>query len=371
MDAAAYRDTTDTANEHLARLQWITSALSRSLTPAEVANVVIGHAFDALQASTGVAYFLAGDDPTPRYAGSRGVAERDVAAWQSGASAPFSVSTAISSGQPLWLRNRFDILEHLPSLNQWETSTALLQAIVALPLQIEGRLLGAIAFSFAQEQRFGDRQRDFLLTLAELSAQALDRARLFEAERSAREEAAEANRRLKLLSEASKAFAEESRDLSSALNVIAERLTAMVGDTATIALISLIREDGTMLENVAARAREPEFAEYLAAFAREHPQRVGVGIRGRVAATGEPLFFPVIDSASLQASDVTEVQPLFDRFKMATMMVVPLRVRDRILGTISMSRADPTRPYTPSDLMFVQELADRAALTIENARLYE
>ena len=52
----------------------------------------------------------------------------------------------------------------------------------------------------------------------------------------------------------------------------------MVGDTATIALISLIREDGTMLENVAARATE--FAEYLAAFAREHPQRVGVGIRG-------------------------------------------------------------------------------------------
>jgi GAF domain-containing protein len=370
LDVAAHSPA-DSANEHLARLQWITSALSRSLTPAEVANVVIGHAFDALQASTGVAYFVAGDDPAPRYAGSRGVAARDVAAWKSGTAEPFSVAAAVSSGQPLWLRNRFDILEHLPCFDQVATSTDLLQAIVALPLQIEGRLLGAIAFSFSSEQRFGDRQRDFLLTLAEVSAQALDRARLFEAERRAREEAAEANRRLKLLSEASKAFAEESRDLSSALNVIAERLTAMVGDTATIALISLIREDGTMLENVAARAREPEFAEYLAAFAREHPQRVGVGIRGRVAATGEPLFFPVINSASLEASAVTEVQPLFDRFKTTTMMVVPLRVRDRILGTISMSRADPTRPYTPSDLMFVQELADRAALTIENARLYE
>jgi signal transduction histidine kinase len=370
LDAGAHSPA-DSAHEQLARLQWITSALSRSLTPAEVANVVIGHAFDALQASTGVAYFVTGDDSTPRYAGSRGVAARDVTAWQSGTSSPFSVSTAISSGQPLWLRNRFDILEHLPGFDQWATSTDLLQAIVALPLQIEGRLLGAIAFSFPQEQRFGDRERDFLLTLAELSAQALDRARLFEAERRAREEAAEANRRLKMLSEASKAFAEESRDLSSALNVIAERLTAMVGDTATIALISLIREDGTMLENVAARAREPEFAEYLAAFAREHPQRVGVGIRGRVAATGEPLFLPVIDSAALEASAVTDVQPLFDRFKMATMMVVPLRVRDRILGTISMSRADPTRPYTRSDLWFVQELADRAALTIENARLYE
>ena len=369
MDDALHRST-DRA-DHLARLQWITSALSRSLTPAEVANVVIGHAFDALRASTGIAYFIAGDDPTPRYAGSRGVAESDVETWRSGLAQPLSISSTILSGQPLWLQNRTEILQHLSGFEQWATPSDRLQALVALPLKIEGRLLGAIAFSFSDEQCFGDRERDFLLTVAELSTQALDRARLFEAERKAREEAAEANRRLRLLSEASKSFAEASRDLSSALNVIAERLTDMVGDTATIALISLIREDGTMLENVAARAREPEFAEQLAAYAREHPQRVGVGIRGRVAATGEPLFLPVIDSESLEGSAVPDVQPLFARFKLATMMVVPLRVRDRILGTISMSRADRTRPYTRSDLMFVQELADRAALTIENARLYE
>ena len=356
---------------HLARLQWITSALSRSLTPQEVANVVIGHAFDALQASTGVAYFISGDDGVARYAASRGVADSDLAAWASGTKRPRSIMLALESGQPLLLGSRAQILDLFPGFEEYATPSELLQALVALPLKIEDRVLGAIAFSFAEEQRFGDRERDFLTTVADLSAQALDRARLFEAERKAREAAAEANRRLKMLSEASKSFAEASRDLSSALNVIAERLTAMVGDAATIALISLIREDGTMLENVAARAREPEFAEYLASFAREHPQRVGVGMRGRVAATGEPLFLPVVDPASLQASSVSDAQPLLERFKMATMMVVPLRVRDRILGTVSMSRADPTRPYTPADLMFVQELADRAALTIENARLYE
>ncbi|HET6145923.1 MAG TPA: GAF domain-containing sensor histidine kinase [Polyangia bacterium] len=369
MDAAAYAPPDPTS--HLARLQWITSALSRSLTPGEVANVVIGHAFDALQASTGAAYFVSGDEGIPRYAGSRGVAESDVEAWRSGTRPPRSITWAIESKQPLWLGTRPQILAHFPGFDQWATPSERLQALVALPLLIEGRLLGAIAFSFADEQRFGAQQRDFLTTLADLSAQALDRARLFEAERKARQEAAEANRRWQLLSEASKSFAEASRDLSSALNVIAERLTAMVGDAATIALISLIREDGTMLENVAARAREPEYAEYLAAFAREHPQRVGVGWRGRVAATGEPLFLPVVDQTSLENSAASDAQPLLERFKMATMMVVPLRVRDRILGTVSMSRADPTRPYTRSDLMFVQELADRAALTIENARLYE
>ena len=366
MDTGAH-----SSSDRLARLQWITSALSRSLTPAEVANVVISHAFDALQASTGVAYFVSSDDSVARYAGSRGVADSDVAKWLSGIGDPPALTTAIQSREALWLRNRGDLLRRFPRFDEIATPSERLQALVALPLEIEGRILGGIAFSFAEEQRFGDAQRDFLLTLAELSAQALDRARLYEAERRAREEAAEANRRLQLLSEASKSFAEASRDLSSALNIIAERLTAMVGDAATIALISLIREDGTMLENVAARARDPEFAEELAAYAREHPQRVGVGVRGRVAATGEPLFLPVIDQASLADSAVSEVQPLLERFKLSTMMVVPLRVRDRILGTISMNRADPSRPYTRSDLLFVQELADRAALTIENARLYE
>jgi signal transduction histidine kinase len=365
LDTAAH-----TPSDRLARLQWITSALSRSLTPAEVANVVISHAFDALSASTGVAYFISSDDVL-RYAASRGVAESDVAKWRIGVGAPPMLTTAIGSREALWFRDRGDLLRRFPHFEEFATPSDRLQALVALPLEIEGRILGGIAFSFADEQRFDDAQRDFLLTLAELSAQALDRARLFEAERRAREEAAEANRRWQLLSEASKAFAEDSRDLSSALNVIAERLTAMVGDAATIALISLIREDGTMLENVAARARDPEFAEELAAYAREYPQRVGVGVRGRVAATGEPLFLPSIDPSSVHESAVSEVAPLMERFKLTTMMVVPLRVRDRILGTISMTRADPARPYTRSDLMFVQELADRAALTIENARLYE
>jgi signal transduction histidine kinase len=202
-------------------------------------------------------------------------------------------------------------------------------------------------------------------------AQALDRAHLFEAERSARTEAAEANRRLQMLSEASKAFAESNRDFSSALGVIAQSLTEMVGDSATIALISLIKGDGTVMENVAARAKDPEFAEELKAFAREHPQRLGQGLRGRVAATGEAVFIPVVDKEQLREEIEPDYKPIFNRFKLSSIIVVPLRAHERILGTISLSRADPRRPLTAADLSVVQELADRAALTIENARLYE
>ena len=280
------------------------------------------------------------------------------------------VQTARTS-EPQWYETYAEFVAAVPGANQALTPPERLQAVVVLPLRIGRRTLGVISFSFSEARQFGPEQRDFLLTISEVCAQALDRAHLFEAERSARTEAAEANRRLQMLSEATKAFAESNRDFSSALGVIAQSLTEMVGDSATIALISLIKGDGTVMENVAARARDPEFAEELKAFAREHPQRLGQGLRGRVAATGEAVFIPVVDKEQLREEIEPDYKPIFNRFKLSSIIVVPLRAHERILGTISLSRADPRRPLTAADLAVVQELADRAALTIENARLYE
>jgi len=181
----------------------------------------------------------------------------------------------------------------------------------------------------------------------------------------------ETNRRLWLLATASKSFAEVSRDLSAALNVIAQRLVEMVGDTASVALISLLRADGTALENAAARAREPHLCEYLEELSREPAQPIGVGLRGRVAATGEGMFVSKLDAASPLAAELAGAARLLQRFGTMSLMIVPLRVGQRILGTVTMTRAAPAPPFSTTDLTYVEELADRAALTIENARLFE
>jgi signal transduction histidine kinase/DNA-binding response OmpR family regulator len=51
-------------------------------------------------------------------------------------------------------------------------------------------------------------------------------------------------------------------------------------------------------------------------------------------------------------------------------IVVPLRARGRFLGTIALARHDPARHYSSADLRFSRDLADRAAIAIDNARLY-
>lgn len=52
-------------------------------------------------------------------------------------------------------------------------------------------------------------------------------------------------------------------------------------------------------------------------------------------------------------------------------MVVPLRARGRTLGALVLTSTSPSRLYEREHLLIAQELADRAALAVDNAKLYE
>jgi signal transduction histidine kinase len=56
---------------------------------------------------------------------------------------------------------------------------------------------------------------------------------------------------------------------------------------------------------------------------------------------------------------------------LASGMVVPMQARGRTLGAISFGRTAESPPYDEADLEVAQELARRAALAVDNARLYE
>jgi signal transduction histidine kinase len=87
--------------------------------------------------------------------------------------------------------------------------------------------------------------------------------------------------------------------------------------------------------------------------------------------TGTPLRLTAVQWTALRDETPPAYSPFFDRFGREGMLIVPLRVRDRVIGTLAVTRDKPGRDYTASDESFLQELADRAALALENARLYE
>jgi signal transduction histidine kinase len=79
---------------------------------------------------------------------------------------------------------------------------------------------------------------------------------------------------------------------------------------------------------------------------------------------------PELPLEQIRAQVKPEYRPYLDRFGMASVLIVPVRARGRILGTLGLSRDRPGNAYTQDDQIFLQDLADRAGMAIENARLF-
>ncbi|MDB4983533.1 MAG: Sensory box histidine kinase/response regulator [Myxococcales bacterium] len=90
-----------------------------------------------------------------------------------------------------------------------------------------------------------------------------------------------------------------------------------------------------------------------------------------VLRTGKAQLVPEIPRELLTAAAVDEEHlRLIDALELRSYMCVPLVVRGKVLGAITFAMAESHRVYTEADLAFARDLADRASLAIENARLF-
>lgn len=167
------------------RLQALSAALSRALTPEAVASVVIQIGLDALGATAGTVMQI---DPDGATLSVLAVSGLDEAVRQRWAKFPLALATPLSDaarrGEPVWLENlaaRARIYPHLAR----ETPYTQERAWAALPLALNQHVLGALGLVFDRSCDFDAEERAFLSTVAALCAQALERARLTAAERAA------------------------------------------------------------------------------------------------------------------------------------------------------------------------------------------
>ncbi len=91
-----------------------------------------------------------------------------------------------------------------------------------------------------------------------------------------------------------------------------------------------------------------------------------------VLETGEPELIETVSDDFLRgiaASD--EHLALLRRLGVGSVLVVPLVARSRTLGAFALVSDDPARPFGPDDVLLAEELGRRAALAVDNARLYQ
>jgi signal transduction histidine kinase len=180
------------AASRIARIQAVTAALGEALLPTEVAEILVRQGAAASGASGGVVALLSSDESRLELMYTQGYAPDVTMAWQY---IPLDASTPLAevvrTGQPLLIESPQEARTRFPQLAEASQDFG---AWASLPLLTNGTAIGAFDLSFAAPRQFSAEDRALLETLAQLAAQALQRARLYEGERSAHQAAAAAVR---------------------------------------------------------------------------------------------------------------------------------------------------------------------------------
>ncbi len=215
---------------------------------------------------------------------------------------------------------------------------------LTVPLMRGERVLGVLDIQSEHPHAFDEGDVAAMETLADQIATAVENTTLFAAE-SRRAEELETIRQLSL-----ELIAE--RELSVLLQSIVEKATR------------LLQADGATLYSMDATRGELN-CEVSYQMPRDYTGmqlKIGEGLVGNVAAQGEPIFVNDYKNWSGRAA-------IFADEPVAALMGIPLRWQSRVLGVITLYRADLANRFTPDELRLAKLFAAQAAFALENANL--
>jgi PAS domain S-box-containing protein len=174
--------------------------------------------------------------------------------------------------------------------------------------------------------------------------------------------------RSRFLSEASRLLG-SSLDYPQTLRNVAWAAVPQIADWCAV---DLVDPDGRR-EPVVAAHRDPDKIALAERLRRLQPKQVDPdqGI-GKAVRTGESQVYSEITDEMLApiATDDEHLR-LLREVGLRSVLIVPLRAASRTLGTMTLVNAESGRRFDEDDVRFAEQLADRAAVAVENARLYQ
>jgi PAS domain S-box-containing protein len=170
------------------------------------------------------------------------------------------------------------------------------------------------------------------------------------------------------LAEVSKVLA-SSLDYQTTLNQLAHQMVPHLADWCTV---HILEEDGSILP-VATAHVNPEKVKWADEIRQRYPLNPD-NQRGtpQVLRTGQSEIYPNIPDALLvEVAYDSEHLHLLRQVGFRSAMIVPMQAHGKTLGTLTLVAAESGRCYDQTDLTLAEELARRAALAVDNARLYK
>jgi signal transduction histidine kinase/integral membrane sensor domain MASE1 len=159
---------------------------------------------------------------------------------------------------------------------------------------------------------------------------------------------------------------------SLSYKLIMEKLARLAVPTVADWCTIVVLDERDQLQRVAVIHKDPAKRELADEYRRSFPPQQHRSTAVGIMRSGKAALTPVVTHADLEASAQSpEHLRLMEQLGVASTIIAPMVVRERFQGVISLMRSEPGHSYGPADLDVAERLAFRAALAVENARLFE
>lgn len=317
--------------QRLGLLHRATANMSAAATAGDVAAIAVDHIVGLLDADFAGLWEIRGDwlEALTGHGWDDDLWQR---AGRIRVDAPMVFADVLADREPRWFASAQEWAQRYPA--QIGVVAERAQTMGYLPLVAGNRVLGVLGVSMLTERRLSEADKEAAIAVAELAAQALDRASMLDAETDAR-------RLAERLGAVATGLA-RATDVESVADVVVEHGRSSIGAEAVAVLV--IGDNGQL--TLFREAGWPEDGPAMRTPARSHPL-------SRAVTEGEPIW---------NAQDFSEVR----RYPVHT--AVPLLVAGRPIGVIGFRFAgQPT--YTEEQKSFVRTLANQCAQAIMRAQL--
>ncbi len=346
----------------LQRLQTITEVALNHVVLDDLLDALLDRLRDLLAADTAACLLLSPDEQTLVARAAKGL-EEEV---ERGVRIPVGQGFAgriAAERRPIIIED----VEHADVVSPLLREKGV-RSLLGAPLLVDRRVIGIIHVGTLRPRRFTAEEARLLQLVADRAGVAIDHARLYQAERQARSRAEAAQRRLSFLAKASMLLS-ASLDYEPTLQQVAQLAVPALADWCWV---DVVEADGA-IHPVAVAHSDPEKVEWLRALrARSSPTPQAPPGVSRVLRSGRSELMAAVPDPALLADDGEAARARRLReVGVTSYMIVPLVARDQTLGAITLVSAESGYRYTPADLALAEDLARRAAVAVDNARLYQ
>lgn len=335
--------------EEMATMNTLSAAINASLNLDELLEIIVYSVSQAIECDRSAVFLMDNERGILHLAKSRGLSDEFVRQNQSIKPELGGQGQVVLDRYPLVVSD----IQHVEA--PAKVATLLEQegiaAFVDLPLRGREHVLGALTVYYDRPRKFDESELELLRAIANQITLALENARLYE-----RTDRALARRVDQLA-----AIEEIGRELTSTLditrvfNLVLQRAMGSTG--AAAGFLALCDASSEELELIV----DSGYPEDTLDRYKSNRWPTNHGVVGRVARTGETALI----------NDI-KLEPNHTPFLPSTLaqLIVPIVKEARVLGVVSLESSRPNG-FSHDDVRFTTQLAELAAIAIDNARLFQ